>query len=207
VLVYNFLATIWSGNFWFLWRLRCVMCCLMKKQFAYADTWDDILLNQTCERRFYWDRHLKEGGMFGKSVSVAQRTMNTAFAVVHLATFYRSLVMTVLHWNALQHMAGLCVLWFCREKNAKVLSVIFWLLLWTHSNSGEPQPHSLLWIELPLLICVCCSWIELGVWQLGWTIAQRTTSKQVTYTPPQLLPINSSSPLPLVSGLEGRLDI
>jgi hypothetical protein len=65
-------------------------------------------------------------------------------------------------------------------KNLPWCSFCFLLLPQTRANSVELRPHSFLWIELPLLICVWCLWIQLdshywfmcGVWQLGWTAWQ-----------------------------------
>ena len=93
-----------------------------------------------------------------------------------------SLLTMLLQWYTLQHFAGLYwSLWRCREKSAKELFVVFWLLLdcfhWLIADSVEPWGFC--WIDRPLLVpgwwlprgqdgsC----WFLCGVCQMDWTTA------------------------------------
>lgn len=68
---------------------------------------------------FCLSRNMRGCVMIGKSLSISQQTVNSTLALVRLA---------MLCWSLLI-FAYLCFSWLHREKSAKELHVVFWLLL------------------------------------------------------------------------------
>lgn len=154
----------WSGNFWFLSRLSCVMRyfsgnCLLRGCFGWSrhvmffrklpgKGACDILLEQTFERT-----HDVWRGYKCKPTDSGQNCV----ILVHLAT---------LCWFHLS--------WLCTEK--ELLAGFLWLLATSTDSSRLADPWGFFWTKLPQLIperCLQADWAaaadswELNCWYPG----------------------------------------
>jgi hypothetical protein len=166
----------------------------MRGCFAEADTWEDVLLKQTHERMFCWNRHIRGHAMLcwsrhlrgcmmlRKNINITPHTCEDALVLVHSAMLcWFSLIFTC-HNFIERNM----------PKNISWCSGCCLPPPRTHADSSEPQ--GFLWVKLLLLVCVWCCWLD-------WT----TTTDLCLELPQRTTSINRLSSLYLVSGLGERL--
>lgn len=106
---------LWSKNFWFGWRLNCVVwyfsvSCLMRGCFTEADTIEDVLL-KTAMWHFFWKLACERACNFCQSRNMRRhmmfrRTLDETMAWVHLAGLHWappcwSLLMMLWYWLSL----------------------------------------------------------------------------------------------------------
>lgn len=119
---------IWNRNFWFLWKLSCSTWCFSGSCLVKTDIWEHILLKQTQERMFCWDRHvrghlmlcwsrhLRGCVMFRKNIQITSQTVRGCSCFGSPC-------------NNLLLFACLYLPWICRGKHTKDLIVVLWLVL------------------------------------------------------------------------------
>jgi hypothetical protein len=139
--------------------------------------------------------------MFGKGINITQQTEHN----------------TVWYWFALPLFADHSLSWLHWKKCTKELLVVFWQLPAASWDLGRMvEPHSLSWIELPLLIhewCLQVDWAtaadlyELNCWydvNTDWICPKELLLKRSTPSFP-LLTFSFHYLWLVDGGLEGRL--
>lgn len=142
----------WSRNFWFLWRLSCVVgCfsgnCLMKVCISW---------NRHVRRCFAEDRHVvlfwRQPGKEAWDVLLEQMLERTR----DIWKGYKDNQWTVddarWYWFTLPFFVGNHLSWLYREKCTRKLLVVFWWFLAASTDSDQlAEPCGFFWIDLPLL--------------------------------------------------------